>query len=846
MASMTRAIVMACLVIAGCAGQPAATECTTGITCPDGTKCAAVQAICITNDCGDGIVQTTEICDDGNILDGDGCAANCLSREQCGDGVLNSAAGELCDDHNTTGGDGCAADCRSVEVCGNGVRDVSEVCDDGNTVPGDGCNGTCTSTEICGNGIKDVGELCDDANMPGGCNNNCQGGTGCGDGVIDQDGNGDPIEECDDGNNDDQDDCRKVFIGSDPNPVCKLAQCGDGFEQTSGSRIEECDPGAAGETADCNSDCTDNTCGDGVVNHTANEQCDDGAMNSDNRDCTSTCQYNICGDMKPNTMGTTGEQCDDGNNQQMDACSNSCTVPTCGNNIIEMGEACDDGNTNNNDGCAGTNHPMLAACQFESCGDGVINNGEMCDPGPAFETADCNSDCTESVCGDQKVNRADGEECEEMNTTDNDRCRPPNHPTMALRCKLNVCGDGNTNALDEACDDGNAINTDTCTNACQSPTCGDGIKQAGEACDDGNNGVQTDNCRDGCILPTCGDGIEWAGVEECDLGMGNSDTGNCTVACKDARCGDGFIDGQVSQTETCDDGNNVTETVADCPYGTASCTFCNAGCNGTTTFSGNVCGDGVVGGPEMCDDGNTIEETVCPYGQASCMSFCAEDCSGTLTLNGPTCGDGTMQATYEACDDGTPTQSCGLCSDACGFAKVATAATAILLMPAGGTGADPDLVDTDHFTLNDGFTSVTFEFDVANDGATAMSGRRPIRAENADSASVVRDRAVISINGSALQVQATPFGANGVLITNQLASAVGNTLITNMVSTDDFYAPPGLTGGWGRDCANALACSSDNDCRSGRCSGTSNTCVACTQNNQCASNNCDNNGVCQP
>ena len=47
----------------------------------------------------------------------------------------------------------------------------------------------------------------------------------------------------------------------------------------------------------------------------------------------------------------------------------------------------------------------------------------------------------------------------------------------------------------EACDDGNSVNTDDCTNHCDTAFCGDGITQADlqaddvdfEACDDGND-----------------------------------------------------------------------------------------------------------------------------------------------------------------------------------------------------------------------------------------------------------------------------------------------------------------------------------------------------------------------
>jgi len=45
----------------------------------------------------------------------------------CGDGTVNS--GEVCDDGNREDGDGCSADCLSTEVCGNGITDPGEECD---------------------------------------------------------------------------------------------------------------------------------------------------------------------------------------------------------------------------------------------------------------------------------------------------------------------------------------------------------------------------------------------------------------------------------------------------------------------------------------------------------------------------------------------------------------------------------------------------------------------------------------------------------------------------------------------------------------------------------------------
>jgi cysteine-rich repeat protein len=120
--------------------------------------------------CGNGHLDATELCDDGNVDNGDGCTklcqveANwdcptpgqkCIFIAVCGNGILTSD--EACDDGNTVGNDGCAADCKSVEpgwqcrvpgkkcvpLCGDGVITSTEKCDDHNTDNGDGCSSTC-------------------------------------------------------------------------------------------------------------------------------------------------------------------------------------------------------------------------------------------------------------------------------------------------------------------------------------------------------------------------------------------------------------------------------------------------------------------------------------------------------------------------------------------------------------------------------------------------------------------------------------------------------------------------------------------------------------------------------
>jgi cysteine-rich repeat protein len=67
----------------------------------------------------------------------------------------------------------------------------------------------------------------------------------------------------------------------------------------------------------------------------------------------------------------------------------SCAATTCGNGVLEAGESCDDGNQEDNDGCSATctvesgfacsDEPSL--CLPVVCGDGVLSGDETCDDG---------------------------------------------------------------------------------------------------------------------------------------------------------------------------------------------------------------------------------------------------------------------------------------------------------------------------------------------------------------------------------------------------------------------------------------------------------------------------------
>ena len=126
-------------------------------------SCDGCSADCsrVDNVCGDGIAECGEECDDGNDSNFDECLNDCrLAR--CGDGYLHWGV-EACDDGNNASCDGCSADCSRVDdVCGDGIVECGEECDDGNQTSGDGCSSDCRlEGPLCGNGVLDPGEECD-------------------------------------------------------------------------------------------------------------------------------------------------------------------------------------------------------------------------------------------------------------------------------------------------------------------------------------------------------------------------------------------------------------------------------------------------------------------------------------------------------------------------------------------------------------------------------------------------------------------------------------------------------------------------------------------------------------
>lgn len=108
--------------------------------------------------------------------------------------------------------------------------------------------------------------------------------------------------------------------------------------------------------------------------------------------------FAVCGD----GVYDPGEQCDDGNREGEDGCSDLCQLEdlmSCGDGKRGPGETCDDGNVMDGDGCSAT-------CQSEGvCGDGSLDPGEQCDDGNGSSGDGCSSKClSENIRQEDEMN----------------------------------------------------------------------------------------------------------------------------------------------------------------------------------------------------------------------------------------------------------------------------------------------------------------------------------------------------------------------------------------------------------------------------------------------------------
>ena len=624
-------------------------------------------------ECGNGIVEEGEACDDGNNEDGDYCSADCKTvTGKCGDGEVQD--NEECDEAADNGKTDCAYNQTECTVC--------------TTL----CKRAEGSTSFCGDENVDSanGEQCD--------NGDANGATECGYGET----------NC------------TVCTTDCHTKAGKASYCGDGIVD----EIEDCDDGAENGTyGHCNADCNGLAprCGDDYLDEEYGEACDDGALNGSYGYCNTTCSGPAahCGDGNIDTAN--GEVCDNGDANGATDCAygeTSCTVCSwncqpdegfasyCGDGLVDEdhGEACDDAADNGRTDCAYgyesctvcTSSCQIASGETSYCGDGITDSEheEECDNGSdngrnecAYGEKSCmlcttyctNIEGATSFCGDGDVDEEHGEVCDHGD--DNGKTD---------------CAYG-----DESCT--------VCTTACQpaegaTSFCGDGRVDSsnGENCDNGAENGETLNCAYGdesCTLCNgdcqpfeggvsyCGDGkIDEANGEVCDkadpqvgdgYGTGNRCSDDCKTDCLEhaawngtecvpdtmqAECGDlpenavWNHTGTITQTWSGEAWlPSVTPFYSAEPGQTADCSFKCAedfGWNEIEAECRPYCGNGAVDTDrgEVCDDGDDNGT----YGH------CDEECSKIVW-----CGDGIVQEDFEACDEGAYNGSYNHCNQDC-------------------------------------------------------------------------------------------------------------------------------------------------------------------------------------
>ena len=238
----------------------------------------------------------------------------------------------------------------------------------------------------------------------------------CGDGVLGGD------EACDDGP--DNAPTRPCT------PVCGVNVCGDGYPLAPG---EACDDGDQDDADQCHNDCTlPTTCGNAELD--AGAQCDD--ANQLDTDACIACEKAHCGD---GFVQQNVESCDDG--PESAACNADCTLVLCGDlkQNASAGEVCDLGVKNGvyASGCA-------ADCGSAglSCGDGVVTaSDENCDPQKPPPGASCTADCELLICADGRDD-CDGDfanGCEIDLKTDEDHCGECGKKCQVFDCKGGSC-----------------------------------------------------------------------------------------------------------------------------------------------------------------------------------------------------------------------------------------------------------------------------------------------------------------------------------------------------------------------------------------------------------------------
>ena len=439
--------------------------------------------------CGDGLVHG-EACDDGNLLDGDGCSAQCEVEpcHQCSGepSACIPDAGAPCDD---------GIHCNGPDVCSAGACTVhgGDPCAAGGV-----CAGVCMEEpKACvlspGTPCADDGDACTDdfCQVPGVCIHvkrfdRCRAALTC----------AAPFSAAFEGLDEHAE--RSVDFDLEAEVAVVTIETGDGTggcPLTRDTRIQlylvDAD-GIASLQAD-----DDDSGVDGcsrIVRLLGGGHYRVSVRSGDGLSLGAyvlTLQTGVCVGCGDSTLSA-GEQCDDGNAQSGDGCTDTCQVENCWT-------------------CQGS-PSSCSATTGAPCDDGLFCNGsDSCSGGlcslhagnPCHEAACTSGQCVESAhkC---LLTKPTGAACDDADAcTAGDVC--DDHGTCSGRPTAEcgaACGDG---AIDfgEECDDGNSLETDGCTSECSH--CGDGVVSISEDCDDGDHVHEAGQlCAADCRMLPCG------------------------------------------------------------------------------------------------------------------------------------------------------------------------------------------------------------------------------------------------------------------------------------------------------------------------------------------------------
>ncbi len=318
------------------------------------TKCAG---------CGNGQDDLGETCDDGNLINGDGCSADC-QLESCIGQSIDYPAQPLCNDGNGCTVDTCnifTGNCEHVQDCSDQVGCTDDVCINQECVntPNDA---NCDDSEFCTDEFCDSVRGCVRINLVLDCDDGlfCNGADTCSGG------------EC------------QEHAGS---PCADMSECGAGFCNEQG---ETCDFFPFGTPCSDDGDiCTDDVCdGAGNCAHNPNTApCDDGF------NCTEgdVCGGGVC-------AGTPNAGlCNDGNLCTDDSCQIGVGCVAVNNtDPCDDGQACTIDDTCTGGMCVGDPQNCGGVC-----GDGSINDDEECDNGASNGLVGnaCDAECNFNLCG---------------------------------------------------------------------------------------------------------------------------------------------------------------------------------------------------------------------------------------------------------------------------------------------------------------------------------------------------------------------------------------------------------------------------------------------------------------